>query len=70
MYEFINGASFLTNYLSNLCFLMLRIFLELNNLNLIKNKDKDSSYDKFNNLFLTLKNIFVVIPKKRKKKKI
>ena len=72
MYEFINGASFLSNYLSNLCFLMMRIFLELNNLNLIKNKDKDSSYDKFNNLFLTLKNIFVIQnfdnPEKKKEK--
>ena len=60
MYEFINGASFLSNDLFNLCFLMMRIFLELNNLNLIKNKDKDSSFYKFNNLFLTLKNIFVI----------
>ena len=50
----------------------MRIFLELDNLNLKKNKDKDSSYDKFNNLFLTLKNIFViqnfVNPEKKKEK--
>ena len=60
LYEFINGASFIKNYLSNLCFLMMKIFLELNNSKLIKSTEKDSSYDKFYNLFLTLKNIFVI----------
>ena len=60
LYEFINGASFINNELSNLCFLMIKIFLELYNLQLIKNTEKDSSYDKFYNLFLTLKNIFII----------
>ena len=59
LYEFINGASFIKKYLANICFLMIKIFLELNNLELIKNKEKDSSYDKFYNLFLSLKNIFI-----------
>ena len=60
LYEFINGASFIKKYLVNLCCLMIKIFLELNDLKLIKNTGKDSSYDKFYNLFLTLKNIFII----------
>ena len=60
LYEFINGASFIKQYLANLCFLMIKILLELNNLQLIKNIEKDSAYDKFYNLFLTLKNIFII----------
>ena len=60
LYEFINGASFIKTYLSNICFLMMKILLELNNLQLIKNTEKDSAYDKFYKLFLTLKNIFAI----------
>ena len=58
--EVINGASTIKEDLAKLCFLMLKIFLELNNLKLIKSTEKDSSYDKFYNLFLTLKNIFKI----------
>ena len=58
--EVINGASNIKEDLAKLCFLMVKIFLELNNMKLIKSTEKDSSYDKFYNLFLTLKNIFKI----------
>ena len=44
--------------LSFLCLLVLKIFFELKNLNLIKNTKEDSYYSKFIELFLDLKNIF------------
>ena len=60
LYEFINGASFINKYLVHLCSLMIKIFLELNNLKILKNTEEDSAYHKFYTLFLTLKNIFII----------
>ena len=57
--QFITGASSIKKDLTNICFLMMKILFELDNLKLIKNKEKESVYDKFYNLFLTLKNIFI-----------
>ena len=58
--EYINGAANIKQDLAKSCFLMIKIFLELYNLKLIKNTEKDSSFNKFYNLFLTLKNIFKI----------
>ena len=56
----INGSGEQKSKLSFFCLLMLKILLELKNLNIIKNSDENSFYSKITKLFLDLKNIFKI----------
>ena len=72
---FINTASDFIEDLADFCLLMLKVFLELKNLNLIKSTANDSSHGKFIKLFLTLRKVFLTNKKdsdiqKKKKEKI
>jgi len=58
--KFINNETEQKEDLSFICLLIFKIFLDLNNLKLIKNKSEGSFYNKFYELLLDIKNIFKI----------
>ena len=67
--EYIEGAVDKIIDLSFMCLLILKISFELKNLNLIQNLDDAIVYERFNKLFLNLKNLIKIIKDDNKESK-